>query len=71
MGSELGRRTTTKELQLRRLAVQLAGQLPANVDDARAVIRLMKELTDTFLAGPAPRAHPFSVLDGGNGGKDR
>lgn len=66
MGSETGRRTAAKEMRLRRHAVQLAGQLPDNIDDARTVIRLMRELTDTFLDTPPHKPQRFSVLEGGN-----
>ena len=39
---------------LKRLAIQLAGQLPENVDEALAVLEHCKTLVRTFLADPEP-----------------
>jgi hypothetical protein len=47
----------TQQSWHRRHAIQLAAQLPDNIDDARAVIRYLTELLEDFLCrdeSPAP-----------------
>lgn len=39
----------------RRMAVQLAAQLPEDIDDALTVLELARELVESFLAGPDQR----------------
>ena len=46
----------------RRLAVQLASQLPDGVEDARIVIRLTQELLEGFLAPPEQPARPVATV---------
>lgn len=60
-----GRSNTSKDGHLRRYAIQIAAQLPENIDDARRVISLLQELTESFLAPQTQRPRQFSVLDGG------
>lgn len=43
-----------EEAALRRLAVQLAGQLPENTEEAIRVLDLAKTLVRSFLAEPEP-----------------
>jgi hypothetical protein len=40
----------TKELELRRLALVLAGQLPSDLHEARLVVTMLQTLVDNFLA---------------------
>ena len=40
-----------KVMALRKQAIQMAGQLPEDLSDARQIICLMREIVDKFLAG--------------------
>lgn len=56
-----------REAWLKRQALQLGGQLPDDVDEARRVIEYMRELVDGFLApgdrsAPASRQRKFKVV---------
>jgi hypothetical protein len=42
------------EATLRRLAVEIAGNLPPDPQDARTVLRLVGQLVDTFLFPEQP-----------------
>jgi len=46
----------------RRHAVQLASQLPDDLDDARIIIRLTQELLDSFLAEPEQLTRPVALV---------
>lgn len=50
------------EAEKRRLAVQLAGQLPECCNDALGVLDLTKELVRDFLANTAPRVASIRVI---------
>ena len=39
-----------KNMRLRKTAIQMAGELPEDIADARQVLCLMKEIVDKFLA---------------------
>lgn len=43
------------DARLRRLAIQIAGQLPQNIQEAHTVLRLVGELVDGFMT---PRSGP-------------
>lgn len=51
------------DARLRRLAIQIAGQLPPSVGDAHAVLRLVREVVDGFMMPPsAPKLGVGAVL---------
>jgi hypothetical protein len=51
---EAQREISEGEAHHRRLALQLADQLPRNAQDARRVISLLLVLVDRFLTSPSP-----------------
>lgn len=54
-----------RDLELRREALQLAGQLPPNLHEARLVLDLMRRLVDTFIDDD----HDGNVVSGPRGGE--
>lgn len=59
------------DVWLRRLAVQIAAQLPDNADDAAAVLRIAQEIVDNYMRDTAPQAQarvlPFARPVEGDG----
>lgn len=54
----------TKELWLRRQALQVACQLPEGIEDARKVIDYMRELVDGFWGAKAsPRRPALHIIE--------
>ena len=59
------------EVWIRRLAVQIAAQLPENPDDAGQVLRFAQEIVETYMRDRAPQAQarvlPFASPGEGDG----
>jgi len=56
-------RTEDPDGWLRRQAVQLAGQLPPDIDDARKVVEMLADVVERFLAPKkAPERPVLSVV---------
>lgn len=47
---------------LRRMAVQIAGQLPENLDDAKKTLAYMGELLQTFLDSPEGKKPQLTIV---------
>jgi hypothetical protein len=62
----------THELELRRLTLVLAGQLPSELHDARLVVTMLQSLVDNFLAvsfeEPSARVVRAPTTRGADGG---
>lgn len=62
MADPKGRKTREHDLMLRRMAVQIAGQLPENLDDAKKTLAYMGELLQTFLDSPEGKKPQLTIV---------